>query len=228
MRIVFCLPGRSFSGHFLQCWTALLNHCLHKGIDVVLSQRYNSNVYYVRTHCLGGNVLAGPTQQPWGGRLPYDYIMWIDSDILFSPEQFDTLLSRQKDIVGGLYFMEGNTQFACVKDWDEDYYRTHGTFKFLQPPDLSKDGGLMEVAYNGFGFLLMKKGVIESVKYPWFSPEHVKFNDSIQEFASEDVSFCMKARRAGHKIYADPSVIVGHEKTQILKLEYAHLAPPPY
>ena len=38
--------------------------------------------------CLGANVLRGPDQVPWDGRLPYDYQLWIDSDIVFNSEKF--------------------------------------------------------------------------------------------------------------------------------------------
>jgi hypothetical protein len=214
MRIVFCLPGRSYSGQFLACWTNLLSHCIHKGINVALSQRYTSNVYYVRAQCLGANVLSGENQKPFGGKLDYDYIMWIDSDILFTTDQFDRLLSHKKDIVSGLYFMEGGKQFAAVKDWDEEYFKKTGSFRFLEPPDLPYTD-LMELSYNGMGFMLMRRGVFEKMTYPWFEPEHFRFGH-ISDFASEDVSFCRKAQRAGFKIYADPTVIVGHEKTQIL------------
>ena len=38
--------------------------------------------------CVGGNVQAGKQQKPWGGKLDYDYMLWIDSDIIFKPEDF--------------------------------------------------------------------------------------------------------------------------------------------
>lgn len=219
MRIIFCLPGRSFSGKFLQSWTELHSACVHRGIDVLLSQRSNSNVYYVRAQCLGANVLRGKYQKPFDGAIKYDYVMWIDSDQVFKAEQFFKLLSHNKDIVGGLYLMEGGKQFAVVKDWDEEYFRQNSTFKFLEPPDLDKNKDLMEVSYTGFGFLLIKYGVFENITYPWFEPQIINFNNDVTDFASEDVSFCLKAKKAGFKIHIDPTVIVGHEKTQVLELD---------
>jgi hypothetical protein len=221
MRIIFCLPGKSFSGNFLKSWTQLLSGCLNNGIDVVLSQRYNSNVYYVRAQCLGADVLRGIHQKPFDGKLPYDHIMWIDSDQVFEYNQLIKLISHKKDIVGGLYLMEGGQQFAAVaaKDWDEEYFKKNASFKFMSPPDLPPDNNnLIEVAYSGFGFLLIKYGVFENITYPWFEPQIIHFGNDISDFSSEDVSFCLKARRAGYKIYVDPSVVVGHEKSQILHL----------
>ena len=218
MRIIFCLPGRNFSGRFLSSWTMLMNECPHKGIDIILSQRYNSNVYYVRAQCLGANVLNGANQKPFNGKVDYDYIMWIDSDQVFLPDQFFRLLSHQKDIVGGLYLMDGGRQFAAVKEWNIEYFKKNACFEFLEPPSLPPDGSLVEVIYSGFGFLLIKKGVFETIKYPWFEPQHMQLTETIVDFASEDVSFCLKARQAGYKIYVDPRVVVGHEKSHVLQI----------
>jgi GT2 family glycosyltransferase len=217
MRIVFCLPGKTFSGNFLVAWTKLLSECLHRGIDVVISQKINSNVYYVRAQCLGASVLRGKKQIPFNGEIDYDYIMWIDSDQVFNPDDFFKLLNHEKDVVGGLYLMEGGRQFAVVKDWDEKFFLENGYFKFLEKDEVMQgDKNLMEVSYTGFGFLLMKKGVFEQLDYPWFEPRIINLTDEISDFASEDVSFCLKAKDAGIKIHIDPTIIVGHEKSTII------------
>lgn len=210
-KIVFCLPGREFSGDFLVCWTNLIQHCLYKGYEMYLSQKYTSNVYYVRSQCLGADVRRGEFQKPFNGNLDYDYIMWIDSDVIFTTNQFEKLLSNQVDICGGLYLMEGGKQFAVVKDWDEEKFQNNGTFDFLTPNDVNKSSQLMEVAYTGFGFLLIKQGIFEKIKYPWFGPKFSKIGNCY-DFASEDVSFCMRAKEEGFKIHIDPTVWVRHQK----------------
>ena len=45
-------------------------------------------VNFARCKCLGANVLRGPDQIPWDGKLNYDYQLWIDSDIVFNTESF--------------------------------------------------------------------------------------------------------------------------------------------
>ena len=62
--------------------------------------------------------------------------------------------------------------------------------------------------------MLVKKGVFENMKYPWFRPEFVSIGDS-KDFTMEDVAWCREAVRLGYKINIDPTVIVGHEKTKI-------------
>ena len=52
-------------------------------------------VNFARCKCLGANVLRGPNQIPWDGKLEYDYQLWIDSDIVFNSEKFFQLLQMQ-------------------------------------------------------------------------------------------------------------------------------------
>lgn len=215
LTVVFCLPGSSYSGRFLQCWTDLVTWCLANGIRPLLSQRYSCNIYYVRTMCLGADVLRGPKQKPFDGKLVYDYLMWIDSDMVFTPAQFQRLLSHQADIVAGLYRMEDGRQLAAVKDWDEEHFAKHGAFQFLGPEDVRDAQELIEVAYAGMGFMLVRQGVFEKLEYPWFKPVEKRIGDAV-DFTMEDVAFCLRAREIGFRILVDPAVGVGHEKQVVL------------
>lgn len=215
MKIVFCLPGPSFSGRFLACWTELLRACLDNGITPILSQQYSCNIYYVRAMCLGADLQRGINQKPFNGELDYDYIMWIDSDIVFDTKQFFELLNHKKNITSGLYLMEGGRQFACVKNWDEKFFEENGHFQFLSPQDFKGQESLIKVNYVGMGWMLVKKGVFESINYPWFEPLRKTFG-GVTDFTMEDVAFCHKAIEQGFDIHVDPKIIVGHEKTVVL------------
>jgi len=165
--------------------------------------------------CLGADVLRGKNQIPFNGEINYDYTMWIDSDIIFTPEQFAQLLAhKDKDIVGGIYLMEGGAAYPVVKEWNIDYFQKNGVFEFLKVNDPSiQNGKPFEVAYTGFGFVLVKKGVFEKISYPWFPPEFFEFGNDISDFCSEDVGFCRKATSAGFKVWIDPTIVLRHEKT---------------
>ena len=52
-------------------------------------------VNFARCKCAGADVRRGKKQKPFDG-LPYDYMMWIDSDIIFNNESFEKLLSMIK------------------------------------------------------------------------------------------------------------------------------------
>ena len=217
MKIVFCLPGRSFSNNFLVCWSELLQYLPRYGITPILSSQYDSVVYYVRNKCLGGSVTRGINQKPFNGEVDYDYMMWIDSDIVFKIDDFLALLNMDKDIASGLYKTQNGTHYATVKDWNMDHYRQNGSFEFLTEESIKDLAEPFEVDYTGFGWILIKKGVFESLEYPWFRPEWEDFGNGVMEFTSEDVGFCKNIKEKGYKIYVNPKVIVGHEKTKILR-----------
>ena len=172
-------------------------------------------VSYARCLCLGADVRRGIHQKPFDGKIDYEYIMWIDSDIVFSFEQIQKLISYDKDIVSGIYKTENGQNYACVKDWDQEFYKENGSFYFLQEKDCKPHKGLMEVEYNGMGFMLIKKGVFEKVEYPWFCQLKKQIGD-LEDYCSEDVAFCHLARKAGFQIFIDPQLVVGHEKMRVL------------
>jgi len=222
IKVIFCLPGSPFSDKFLLGWTGIVQYCLIHQIKLIISSRKSSNVYYVRNMCLGGSVKKGIKQKPFGGEIDYDYIMWIDSDQVFTVEHFIKLLEGKKDIISGLYLMDGGTRYATVQKWDKDFYKKNGYFEFLNKESVDKfrienPNKLMEVEYTGFGWILVKKGVFEKLDYPWFRPiweEFGKNKDGIQvrEFTSEDVGWCQSIIKKGFKIYINPEIQVGHEK----------------
>ena len=162
-KVVFCLPGKSFSNNFLESWTKLLLHCLSFNLQIAMKWAYTSNVYQVRNLCLMGKPTLGIDQKPFGGNLDYDYIMWIDSDSVFTPEQFARLfaqMEQNKDlhILSGLYFREGKKNFATVLNLKSKYFEKHGEAKFLTPKDIKGLKGLLRVDYTGMGFMMIKYG----------------------------------------------------------------------
>jgi len=90
--IVFCLPGRGVSYTFLKSFVSLAFDLVQAGAAIQISQDYSSMVNFARCKCLGANVLRGPNQLPWDGKLKYDYQLWIDSDIVFNTEKFYQLV----------------------------------------------------------------------------------------------------------------------------------------
>ena len=87
-KIVFCLPGRGVSYTYLKNFVQLCFDIVQNGGGIQISQDYSSMVNFARCKCLGANVLRGPNQLPWDGKLEYDWQLWIDSDIVFSTEKF--------------------------------------------------------------------------------------------------------------------------------------------
>lgn len=218
-KIIFCLPGKQFSNNFLTSWTGLLLWCNQQGMVVHVSSKYSPLLYYVRNMCLGGNTMRGVKQLPFGGSIDYDYIMWIDSDQVFKPSDFEKLLKVDKPIVSGLYMMNDNEHYATVEKWDDEHFKRYGGFEFLDRETLKGHTEPFKVDYTGFGWILMKYGVFESLDYPWFRPKWTEYeigNTTISDFSMEDVAFCKDIQEQGYDIWINPDVIVGHEKMMIL------------
>lgn len=217
--VVFCLPGRQFTNNFLISWSELILWCVNNGITPLLSNAYSPNAYYARNMCLGGNTMAGIHQKPFGGKVKYDYLMWIDSDTVFSPKQFLQLLEMDKDIASGLYMMHNNIHYATVEKMDDDWYRKNGHYQFLTREDLKNKKEPFVVDFTGFGWMLIKHGVFEELEYPWIQPlwSNLSTNSTtIKEFCMEDTAFCKLAKDKGYLTWVNPNVIVGHEKMMIL------------
>jgi len=181
----------------------------------MISQQYSSVVHFARAKCLGGDVLKGPDQKPFQGGVDYDVMMWIDSDIVFKPEDFFALLESPHDVTAGLYMMEDLQHFATVKEWNEDFFTKTGSFKFMRPDDVIGTAQYLEVAYTGMGWMMIRKGVVETIKYPWFHSD-LQTVGSLVDMNSEDVAFCRALQAAGHTIHVDTKIRVGHQKPMII------------
>ena len=75
---------------------------------------------------------------------------------------------------------------------------------------------IISVQYTGFGWVLIKKGVLESIEYPWFRPLWWDFGNDIVEFTSEDVGLCKTLIEAGYEIKVNTKIRVGHEKQLVI------------
>ena len=217
--VVFCLPGKLFSYKFVLSWSNLLNSCVPTfNIIPLVRMAYSSNVYDVRDLCLEGNNNGPPNQKPFKGQLEYDYIMWIDSDIVFEPEQFKTLYDYMEEndnchILSGLYLSQNDRMSA---HFDPDLSKK---YTFITTRDIQESLGSrpFKVLYSGMGFMLVRRGVFESITFPWFAPSTYLGSGGAELYAGEDASFCKRAKNAGFATWLHPQVIVGHEKPTVLR-----------
>ena len=223
--IVFCLPGRGVSFTFLKAFVQLCFDIVQSGGSIQISQDYSSMVNFARCKCLGANVLRGPKQLPWDGKLKYDYQLWIDSDIVFDTQKFWQLIDlaipeegEEKEIVAGWYATEdGHT--TSVAHWlsEEDFAKNGGVMNHETVESITKKRKPFTVDYTGFGWVLIKHGVFERLEYPWFAPKMQVFESGdVQDMCGEDVSFCLDAQDSDYEIWCDPRIRVGHEKTRII------------
>jgi len=220
--VVVALPGREYSGSFLKNWSKTLITLTEKGYKIIMMNEYSSYVPFSRMKTLGLDVMRGATQVPFDGKLNYDVWLTIDSDIFFSPEQVIELIEdvEKYPVVSGLYRMQDLKHYATVKEWDVEYFKKYGTFKFIEVDELDTYEKYVKVAYNGMGFFACRKGVIENLKYPYFSYPLIEIEAEdgklLRDMCSEDVAFCKNLKDAGYPVIVNTSLRVGHEKMLVI------------
>ena len=110
---LFLLGWEKFSYKFMQCW---LEH-------LVLFGERNPSSYvlfwntdpFVRNSLIGGSMNGGIEQKPFGGKLEYDYIMWIDGETLFSHKHVEEISGMEKhEIVSGACLDTGMKNYNAL------------------------------------------------------------------------------------------------------------------
>jgi len=229
--VIFCVPGRQFSNKFLLSWNEVFSKMIYSGkYKVALSNAYSSQVNFARAQCLHCNVLDGPDQMPFKGKLDYDVLFWLDSDMVFNFEMVEHLILNcyhNFPVVSGLYALDGGQQLCCVENWDYEYYIKNGGFEFLtneKRKELLDSGNeWLKCAYTGMGCMAIRKGVLEDsrLKYPWFF-SNIRRIDVIHptipyvtDGTSEDVSFIRNLIENGiiDGVMVSLAAKFGHEKS---------------
>ena len=143
-----------------------------------------------------------------------DFLMFIDSDMIFPHHAIAKLMLSGRDIIGGLYFKKGEGSKPVAARMNEE-----GMFKEIQ----NVPNEVFEVDAIGTGFLLIRKTVFDS-----FSKEKIEEIGEPFNFhtlasggeESEDWAFCRRAKQLGFKIYCDPTIPLGHIGEQTYKKEH--------
>jgi len=220
MHIVFCLPGRTYTEGFFESWNNLRSAIAEHGdIQISLVLGGLASIVHLRNQIVAHGV-ADPKQdaKPFNG-MPYDYMMWIDSDTVFTPDDFFRLLEADKDIITGLVpvDMSGRGALGQFNNFDLPKYLNLRCVKAEDP--------VFKVDFCGFAFLLIKHGVFESMSYPWFWPEWFMAGDRMVR-PGEDFAWCIRAKELGWQIWAHPAVNLGHQKPVIMQVE-RNVVPSP-
>ena len=151
----------------------------------------------------------------------YTHLLFIDSDVEFSPEAVLRMIMAKKDIICTPYR-------AKNPDLNDHTY----TVKFPDPKAIPMlPGGLVEIDAGPTGLMLIKRTVFEKIikNRPDLKIKN-RVNPGIKEDAKshsfyhlffdfafkdgytmgEDLSFCQLARSQGFKLYANTKSITGH------------------
>lgn len=199
MKVFIAVPCMdTLSAKFAQCLVNLVNH--KRDFDVEVGFHIGSLVYDSRNKLAERAINSDA-----------DYVLWLDSDMTFMPDTLDMMINTLKtnnwEMLTGMYFRRRPPFTPTL--FEELRILPTGTVtkEFDEIPD-----EIFQVAGCGFGCVLMSRHVLWNV-----------FCQNGNMFApingvGEDLSFCWRARRCGHKIYCDPTIALGHEiRTTITK-----------
>jgi len=130
-------------------------------------------------------------------------LMFIDSDIIFTPEAFGQLLRHKKPIVSGLYYARAFPSepiaYKVVKP--KTLFRSKPELVQLKHDELEP---FMEVAGVGLGFCLIRHEVLQAVNIEGKNPFEPYGN------MGEDFSFLLRCRKKGYKIFLDTTLGLKH------------------
>jgi hypothetical protein len=209
--VIICTPGHSMMASYVGSLLGLLQRFSQEGITWAWSSQYSSHVGDAREITLNGdNQNFLDEQRPFKGECTYDTLLWIDSDIAFSPDDAMKLIKSDKQIISGAYLLASGEVTAYSKILKPGY-SFEDVIKMTEP--IKIDG-------CGFGFIAIKSGVFESLSRPWFQPALVTSDDGVTfPILGEDLAWCKRVTNAGYEIWFDPTVRVMHHKMMKLTWE---------
>ena len=209
--VLIATPGAMLEAQYVKSLVLTLEECNRRGITYKWLNAYTSLVHHARELTASGTqgLNLDPTQDSPGGRdVTYNKIFWIDSDIAWKVEDFFKIYDSEYEVTSGAYLLaDGHT--TTVHAW--------GTPGGIPAEEILQMSEIIKVQSIGFGFVAMKSGVFESIQRPWFNHEQVKVGEDnngrpVIDTVGEDISWCVKAYRAGIDIHFDPGVLVDHIK----------------
>ena len=132
-----------------------------------------------------------------------DYLLFLDSDIVFPANLLDVLLKHEKDVVSALYFARKKITPVCRLYKD-------GNYVSMPIEELPKKT-LFKVDASGLGCVLIKRKVIEALDKkkkdkPLFKVDY----KSRTESRGEDIYFFDLIRKEGFEVFVDTGLVVGH------------------
>lgn len=156
-----------------------------------------------------------------------DQILFIDSDLVFTPDDILRITSHKEGVVGGFYFAK-----------QEGLKPIYNSFEVGQIPPMREDG-LQEVRYMGTGFLCIKRYVFEvmakkleaelaftpdespagTVCHAYFEEKNYRYPNGHVRFLTEDWLFCQRCLDVGFKVWGDRKIVVKHRGAIAFPLE---------
>ena len=188
MKVFIAVPSMdSVPAFFAQSLALLQRDC-----DVQIGWEVGSLVYHARNN-LARQALKSDA----------DWVLWLDSDMVFAPDTLQRMLKVCKDndidFLTAVCFRRKPPYTPCLFDRLEKVDKGASYTALMSVPE-----GLFKVGGCGFAGVLMSSDVLLSVQ-----SKFGRMFDPMDGFG-EDVSFCWRARQCGYDIWCDSSIEFGH------------------
>ena len=169
----------------------------------------------------GGNQIARQRQSLfdyWADKTSYEWLLWVDSDVVISPETFKLLWgnrdAEKRPLVTGVYFTTDNPEEPLMIPMPTIFNFTNkgdGSFGLSRIHPLPKNQ-LIKVDAAGFGFLLMNRSIIDKVRS--VAPEGQVFMEMGRgtKFIGEDIFFFALCDKSEVPVYCHTGASAPHMK----------------
>ena len=137
----------------------------------------------------------------------YDYLLFLDSDMIYRSDILEKLYERYKGVIGAIYSMRSGKEHGPAI---YNYIKEKDTFAQYKYWPLKK--GIIKVDGIGTGLLLIEVSALKKIPAPRFAYLECETPDKEgnRRRLGEDLSFCKRCAKNGIKIYADTDVYAGH------------------
>jgi hypothetical protein len=210
--VVITTPGRALEANYVKSLLATIQVLQANGITWHYQNEYASLVTNAREATItGSRNLEVFNVSPGKGQYTYDKIFCIDSDIVWNPEHFLKLLSSDKSVISGVYYEAEGADAMIHKNKD--------SYAMMNRQEIASYTESFPVYGVGLGFICINYGVFEGLKRPWYGLGKViqEVDGIIYELPlGEDLYWCERVGENGHQVYVDPSIVVGHVKSNIV------------
>jgi len=185
--------------------------------DVMLK----SGITFSSTLRSQGNQIARQRQTVidyWYEKSKSDWLLWVDSDVVISPETFrllwDNKDAKERPLVSGVYFTTDNPEEPLMVPMPTVFSFTNkgdGTFGLARMHPLPKNQ-LIKVDAAGFGFILMHRSIVEKVKA--VAPDGQMFMEMGRgtKFIGEDIFFFALCDKAEVPLHCHTGALAPHMK----------------
>jgi hypothetical protein len=123
-----------------------------------------------------------------------EYMLWLDSDMVFPPTTALRLLAHNEPVVACNYIRRQlpakGVAYESIGDWEN-------------PLPFEPQDELVPVEGIGMGCMLVKTSILQEIPKPWFE---FHWTEESNDHLGEDMDFCMKMADAGYTVKVDTNL----------------------